>query len=154
MKKNEEYQALLHEIEGAKRRRSELETEVLLCFEEEEQIQNQRPAIERAMKDAETEAQVRTAAIEREEVSGRERLAALEARRAEQLSTVVGTVRARYDRVHSSRDGRAIVPVVKDSCGGCFRALPPQAIQEVKRGDRVFNCEGCGRMVIWPPDGA
>lgn len=154
VKKNEEYTALLHEIEGAKRRRSEIETEVLLGFEEEEQIQKQRPAIEQALKEAQREAVERGAAIDREEGTDREQLVALEARRSELLALVTGPVRSRYDRVHSSRDGRAIVPILKDACGGCFRNQPPQLLQEARRGDRVFNCEGCGRMLIWPPEGS
>lgn len=154
VKKNEEYTALLHEIAGAKARRSELETEVLLCMEEEDQIQAQRPVIERSLKDAERESAERGAAIDRDESGHQQKIAALDAERAELLTGVTGSVRARYDRVHASRDGRAVVAILKDACGGCYRSLPPQMLQEARRGDRVIHCEGCGRMLIWPPEGA
>ena len=61
-----------------------------------------------------------------------------------QLSTRSGTLR-----------GRAVVPILpKGACGGCFRGQPPQVLQEARRGDRVLLCDGCGRMMVWPPEGA
>jgi predicted nucleic acid-binding Zn-ribbon protein len=152
IKKNEEYQALLHQIQGAKARRSEIETEVLMLFEEEEQAQAERPAIEQALAAAEKEASDRRAAIDREEAADQEKFATVEAERVRLLEKLTPPTRARYERVHGSRDGRAVVAVLKGSCGGCYRALPPQIQVEAKRGDRILTCEGCGRIVIWPPE--
>lgn len=42
VKKNEEYQALLHEIEAVKKRRSDTETSVLQIMDEEESAQRER----------------------------------------------------------------------------------------------------------------
>jgi hypothetical protein len=152
VKKNEEYTALLHEIGAAKARRSAIETEVLVMLEEEERAQQERPAIEQALAAAEREAGERRAHIEREEGEDRERLAAVEAERARFLERLSMGTRARYERIHTSRGGNAVVAVVKGACGGCFRGQPPQMLQEAKRGDRLLVCEGCGRLMIWPPE--
>jgi uncharacterized protein len=53
IKKNDEYTALLHEIEGVRRKRSEIETQVLERMEEEEREQWERPDLERALTSAE-----------------------------------------------------------------------------------------------------
>ena len=45
-----------------------------------------------------------------------------------------------------------MVAIVKGACGGCFRAQPPQVLQEARRGDRLLACDGCGRLLIWPPE--
>jgi len=45
-----------------------------------------------------------------------------------------------------------VVAIVKGACGGCFRAQPPQVLQEARRGDRLLACDGCGRLLIWPPE--
>jgi predicted nucleic acid-binding Zn-ribbon protein len=45
-----------------------------------------------------------------------------------------------------------VVPVRKKACGGCFKQIPPQRIQEIRRGDRIFSCDSCGRILIWSDD--
>jgi predicted nucleic acid-binding Zn-ribbon protein len=152
IKKNEEYQALLHEIEAVKGRRSDLETRVLEQLEIEEALDAERPALEAALGRAEAEVRERVAKIEAAEAAGSRQLAALEARREAQIGGLPPQTRARYERVHASRQGRAVVAIDKNACGGCYRALPPQIMQEAKKRDRLLTCEGCGRMVVYPPD--
>jgi uncharacterized protein len=151
IKKNEEYTALLHEIEGARRKRSEIETRVLEWMEEEEREQRERPVLDQALKTAEAEAAARAEVIEAEEAVERGRLGVIEARRAAHVRELSPTARARYERVHASRDGRAVVGILKGACGGCYRTLPPAVLQEARRRDRLMSCEGCGRIIVWPP---
>ena len=154
VKKNEEFRALQHEIEGAQNQRSELETGVLLQLEAEDREQAERPALERAVTAAEKETAERLAQIEAEERADRERVAALEGERRTHLAGLNPAVRSRYERIRTSLEGRALVPIVKSACGGCFRGQPPQVVQEARKRDRVLICDGCGRMLLWPPEGA
>ena len=151
VKKNEEYTAMMHEIEGTRKKRSDLETEVLLIMEEEEREQRERPEIERGLQSAEREAAERARVIDAEEEVERRKLGVIEARREANVSQLPPLTRARYERVHGSRDGRAVVPIVKGACGGCYRAQPPAVLQEARRRDRMLSCEGCGRLIVWPP---
>ena len=152
VKKNEEYRALLDEIEGVKKKRSDLETEVLMTFEAEERLARQRAEAERALQAAQREAAERTSRIDAEERTDRERLGVIEARREKHIAGLPPSTRSRYERIVQSRDGRAVVAILKGACGGCFRNQPPQVLQEARRRDRLLTCEGCGRLVIWPPD--
>ncbi len=154
VKKNEEYQALLHEIAALKSKRSEIETAVLLQMEEEEVVAAEKPAAEKSLQMARQEADARLHQIATLEQDDRDRTAAIESQRAVYLDRLPADVRARYERVRSSRGGRAVVPILKGACGGCFRAQPPQVLQEARRGDRLISCEGCGRLIIWPPESA
>lgn len=155
VKKNEEYQALLHEISLTKTKRSERETDLLMRMEEESRLSSQGPTIERALKQAEQETADRMAAIAAEEQREKEAVEALQARRREQIARLPANTKTRYERIHGSRGGRAVVPILpKGACGGCFRGQPPQVLQEARRGDRVLLCDGCGRMMVWPPEGA
>jgi hypothetical protein len=154
IKKNEEYTALLHEIEATRQKRSELETGILLRMEEEEREQQDRPVLEQALKSAEGEAATRAKLIDADEAAEREKLGALDARREANLRDLPPATRARYERVHGSRDGRAVVAILKGACGGCYRTLPPAVLQEARRRDRMMSCEGCGRLMVWPPSEA
>lgn len=46
------------------------------------------------------------------------------------------------------RNGLAVVPVVRDACGGCFYAIPPQKQSEIKQHKKIVVCENCGRILV------
>jgi len=54
-----------------------------------------------------------------------------------------------YDRIRNNyRNGLAVVPIERDSCGGCFNAIPPQKQSEVKQRKKIIVCENCGRILV------
>jgi predicted nucleic acid-binding Zn-ribbon protein len=152
VKKNEEYTALLHEIAGAKQKRSDRETELLTLMDEEERRLAEKPLLEKALATAEAETAGRLETLAREEQAERGVVAAVEAERATLTPRLAAATKSRYERIRTSKEGRAVVPIHKGACGGCYRGQPPQVIQEARRGDRLLTCEGCGRLLIWPPE--
>ncbi len=68
---------------------------------------------------------------------------------AEARSHVDERLLTSYDRIRKNyRNGLAVVPVERDSCGGCFHAIPPQKQSEVKLRKKVIVCENCGRILV------
>jgi predicted nucleic acid-binding Zn-ribbon protein len=56
---------------------------------------------------------------------------------------------ASYDRIRKNyRNGLAVVAVERDSCGGCFHAIPPQKQSEIKLRKKIMVCENCGRILV------
>ena len=55
---------------------------------------------------------------------------------------------ARYKRIRDARDGKAVVAVRKNSCGGCHNRIPPQRLLELRTSFKLFTCEHCGRIII------
>src|SRR5215210_946934 len=54
-----------------------------------------------------------------------------------------------YDRIRKSyRNGLAVVPVVRDACGGCYNSIPPQKQSEIRQRKKVIICENCGRILV------
>jgi predicted nucleic acid-binding Zn-ribbon protein len=54
-----------------------------------------------------------------------------------------------YDRIRNNyRNGLGVVPVLRDSCGGCFNAIPPQKQSEIKQHKKIIVCENCGRILV------
>jgi len=54
-----------------------------------------------------------------------------------------------YDRIRKNyRNGLAVVPVERDSCGGCFNAIPPQKQSDIKQRKKIIVCENCGRILV------
>jgi hypothetical protein len=152
VKTNAEFQALTHEIEGARARRSEVETEVLLMMDEEQRLEHARPALDRELAEVEGDVRARLASFDTEEAAARAEETELESRRAARLPELPTATRSRYERIRESKGGRGVVAIAKGACGGCFRGLAPQALQEARRRDRVLQCDGCGRLMVLPPD--
>ncbi|MDX1476350.1 MAG: C4-type zinc ribbon domain-containing protein [Saprospiraceae bacterium] len=58
---------------------------------------------------------------------------------------------AAYDKVRSAyRNGLAVVPVLRDACGGCFNKIPPQMQLEIQMRRKIIACEHCGRILVDP----
>ncbi|MEX0906713.1 MAG: C4-type zinc ribbon domain-containing protein [Gemmatimonadota bacterium] len=55
-------------------------------------------------------------------------------------------VRSRLERF-ARTSGRAVVPVINDTCYGCFTAVATGAMSDLGRNDRVNYCESCGRFL-------
>ncbi len=56
---------------------------------------------------------------------------------------------ASYDRIRKTyRNGLAVVPVERDSCGGCFNAIPPQKQSDIRQRKKIIVCENCGRILV------
>lgn len=54
-----------------------------------------------------------------------------------------------YDRIRKNyRNGLSVVAVERDSCGGCFHAIPPQKQSEIKLRKKIMVCENCGRILV------
>ena len=54
-----------------------------------------------------------------------------------------------YDRIRKNyRNGLGVVPVLRDACGGCFNAIPPQRQSEIKQRKKIIVCENCGRILV------
>jgi predicted nucleic acid-binding Zn-ribbon protein len=54
-----------------------------------------------------------------------------------------------FERIRSSyRNGLAVVPIDRDSCGGCFNTIPPQRQSEIRQHKKIIVCENCGRILV------
>lgn len=53
-----------------------------------------------------------------------------------------------YDKIRRTyRNGLAVVTVDRQSCGGCFNAVPPQLQLEVGLHKKIIACDHCGRIL-------
>lgn len=53
-----------------------------------------------------------------------------------------------YERIRKAKKGKAVVPVKRGACGGCFNRVPPQRLLELRLNDKLYTCEACGRIVV------
>ncbi|HPW67499.1 MAG TPA: C4-type zinc ribbon domain-containing protein [Salinivirgaceae bacterium] len=56
-----------------------------------------------------------------------------------------------YARIQNNAKNRlAVVTFDRESCGGCFNAIPPQRMVDIRQYKKIIDCEYCGRILIDP----
>jgi hypothetical protein len=148
IKTNREYDAVQQEIMGLEQAVEEYFAE---REKEDEEVRKLRNLIDEAQEafDKETtdlEAEVSDLDAKARAIDG-EVAQVMEKRKA-----VAGTVPPRvlsvYERVRHGKKN-AVVRVSRGACGGCWRSLPPQRLNELRMFSRIIVCDGCGRILVW-----
>ncbi|MGA2987579.1 MAG: C4-type zinc ribbon domain-containing protein [Terriglobia bacterium] len=153
VKTNEQYRAMLKEIEGEEGNIRKIEDQVLEKMIEAEDIQKhmQEAAARLEGEKARVAAEIKRLQDERQKhLDEREQL---QARRKEVAATLSGSVLALYDRIRTYRTGAAVAEVRNGLCTACNLQLRPQIYNEVRSNAAVLTCENCSRIVYYiePP---
>lgn len=72
---------------------------------------------------------------------------ALRNARQEALALLADDQIKRYNHIRTAH-ADAVVKVRKGACSGCYRAIPPQTLVEMRRSEQLFSCEHCGRIIV------
>lgn len=148
-KTNAELDAFKKEAAYMREQKSGVETRVLEMFEEEETLKARIAEAAALVEAAKEAAEEKARAIEARAASDR---LELERRRAECDRLAAGLpapITSRFNQLLKAKNGVAVATVHRGACGGCFNALPPQLVNEVRKAEGVQICESCGRMLIW-----
>lgn len=142
-----EQTALLKEIEDAKKDAKDNEekiVEIMLSIENlTTQIEEEKNLLkgEKQLVAEETE-KVRSSI---EEINkGKKQKSTARQKQAENLKP--GLLK-KYDTLRKRRNGLAVVNVVDGVCQGCFMAIPPQKFNMLLKGDQLFDCPTCQRLI-------
>lgn len=150
VKTNEQYKALLHEIEFAEKGVRACEDRILEVMVDTEareaNVKLAESELKAEMAEIEKEtaqAQARTAEDERQLAVGRSKRDALRADVAEEYL-------GHYERVVRQRKS-AIAEARGQKCLACNVMLRPQTYNELKGGERLITCESCSRILYYDP---
>jgi predicted nucleic acid-binding Zn-ribbon protein len=149
IKTNQEYSAVLKEIEGLTHKVSVLEEAILVLLDQIEVELKARAEEEQRVRSSEAEALRDTQRKEAELRQLLGRLSELQGARKGRSKDVESSLLQQYLRLLKSRAGRAVAPVRDGSCEGCHVALTPQLYNEVRRNEEILTCERCGRILYW-----
>lgn len=54
-----------------------------------------------------------------------------------------------YNRIRENmKNGVAVAPIMRGSCGGCFSKVPPQRHSDIRAHIKITDCEHCGRILV------
>jgi predicted nucleic acid-binding Zn-ribbon protein len=149
VKTNREYEALQHEIAALDEKSSAIEDEILGVLEKSEAASKTIAEEEAELKQESERARKEQARLDEEMGKLREATALKDDERKRLVMGLDDALLKRYQRIRDSKGGLAVTSVNNGACGGCFRRIPPHEMQNLKKDDRIIDCEGCGRIIIW-----
>jgi hypothetical protein len=108
-----------------------------------------RTKTEEKINDVQETLQAKRAELEKITVETVKEEAILAEKSAAAKEKVDARVLVAYERIRASyRNGLSVVPVIRDSCGGCFNVIPPQRQSEIRQHKKIIVCEHCGRILV------
>jgi uncharacterized protein len=150
VKTNEQYKALLHEIQFA-------EQEIRINEDRILEVMMNVDARDKDVKAAEAQLKAENTEVEREKESARrvteedqKKLADWNAKRSALRSGISEDVLRHYERVMKFR-GSGLAEVRDQKCMGCQVMLRPQTYNEVRNGEQIMYCDSCQRVLYFDP---
>lgn len=148
VKKNEEYQALLHAIELLKKQIGIHEERIIAIMVE---LDDAKVGFEEDQKRIKAEMDALEALcteVDRELAEAIRDREALEEQRKPILAEVEPGLLSKYKRIRTHKGtGPAVVPLRGEICSGCNMNVRPQIINEVL-GGKIRACSQCGRLLF------
>ena len=149
VKKNEEYQALLHEIDILKKQIGVKEERIIAIMMEidtaKQSLEEDKKRIAVELKTIDTEC----AEIDAELAETVKERQVIEAERAPLAKQIDPSLMSKYDRIRKAKKtGAALVVMRNESCSGCNMKILPQVVNELLAGNKIHGCPHCGRLLF------
>jgi predicted nucleic acid-binding Zn-ribbon protein len=148
VKSNRQYDALSREIDAAQEMISQhernvetLEGKMTVAREDLEKAKAQIEGISKELNEKRQELEEVSRSNEDEELR-------LKHNREKLVVRIDRSDLAVYERIRKAKGGLAVVPVKRNACGGCYNAVPPQKVLELRRNNKIYTCEHCGRILV------
>lgn len=151
-RKNEEYKALAHEIDGCKVEINKIEDQQISLMEQAEVAQKDLVRLTAEANEAKKHADSLVSQLGEREKNLQKELAELQSNRNELASVVDEAARSKYDRLAKSKGDNVLVGVQHGVCGGCHMKLPAQSLVACQSHQELVTCINCGRILFYTRD--
>ena len=146
-RKNDEFQAMGHEIER-------YENEIKKIEDQELELMMQADKVKAELVEEEKKAGATKESISRQLVDLDEKSKTLESRlqeltkeRADLAAKIDEDLLDRFERLFESKGDAAIVALEHNVCTGCHMKVTTATVMHAKAGKEIVNCEQCGRIL-------
>lgn len=148
VKTNREYDALTKEMDGATETISKKEKEMELLEGKGTLARTDIEAVKAQIEELKGRLDEKREALAEISKTTEEEELLLKDKRQRITGKVAKADLASYERIRKAKKGKAVVGVKKGACGGCFARVPPQKLLELRRNDKLYTCEHCGRIIV------
>ncbi|HBZ00885.1 MAG TPA: hypothetical protein DEO84_06140 [candidate division Zixibacteria bacterium] len=149
IKTNKEYDALTAEIDAKKQGVADKEEKTLALMAAADEAREKSAELKSMLTEVKTRNTTQLETLRNQESTLQAKIEDKIIERNNLIKDINRQIVGVYERIRKGKGGMAVVPVRKRACSGCFKQIPPQRIQEIRRGDRIFACDSCGRILTW-----
>lgn len=146
-RKNDEYQALGHEIVRYEKDVDQFETKELELMERADALRATLAEAEQALAKTRQRVDEELAALAERRKRIQAEAVELKAEREALAAKAPEAQMPLYERLLKTKNGLAIVPVVGGKCSGCHIKLVASTLVKVNSGVEGAQCESCGRLL-------
>jgi predicted nucleic acid-binding Zn-ribbon protein len=146
-----ELQAMAADLDGLKKRASELEDKVLALLEEREPLDEALSELDARLARLRELREAALAELVAAEKQVGEEVARLEAGRPALAAAVPADLLGTYERLRARLGGVAVARLVGGRCDGCHLSLPAVDLDRIRHQPegQLENCEQCGRILVF-----
>ena len=148
VKNNREFDAITREIEHLKTQRAEIEERLRTSGVREENLMTTLAQQEQEVATVREKLTEKAAELEERSGGQNDELKKFIDVRLRLSGQIDDALEAEYERIRTFHSNAA-VSIKRNSCSGCYSAIPSQRIMEMRyQRDKVYTCEGCGRILF------
>ena len=152
LKTNREYTAKVTEIETLKADKSIVEEKILEFYDQADAVKKEIDDENKKVAEEEKKFLAAKKILEDDVKLIDDRLHVLESQRNQIVPDVDKDHLKRYEKLLKHKEGMAIVPILNNSCGGCYMNITQQMVNEMKMHAQLINCEMCARILYLEDD--
>ena len=146
-RKNDEFQAIGHEIERYENEIRKIEDEELELMIEADKLKADLGVEEKKATTVRESVARQRADLEAKSKTLKSRLEELTKERAEIAGKIDEDLLGRFERLFKSKGDAVVVPLEHEVCTGCHMKVTTQTAHRAKAGKEIVSCDNCGRIL-------
>ncbi len=146
-RKNDEFQAIGHEIERYEKEILKIEDEELELMVLADKVKADLAEEEKKAAAAQNSIARQTADLEEKSKALESQLQTLTGERSELAGKIDEDLLASFERLFKSKGDAAVVAIEHGVCTGCHMKVTTATAAQVKAGKEIVSCENCGRIL-------
>ena len=146
-RKNDEFQAIGHEIERYEKEITTIEDQELELMDQAEKIKVEVGAEEKKASATKESISRQLNDLDEKSKTLTGRLEQLKKERSELAANIDEDLLDRFDRLFVSKGDAAVVALEHDVCTGCHMRVTTATAMQVRAGKEIVSCEQCGRIL-------
>ena len=146
-RKNDEFQAIGHEIERYENEIRKIEDEELELMIEADKLKADLAVEEKKAATVKESIARQTADLDAKSKTLESHLEELTKERAEIAGKIDEDLLGRFERLFKSKGDAVVVPLEHEVCTGCHMKVTTQTAHRAKAGKEIVSCDNCGRIL-------
>lgn len=148
VRNNKEFDAITSEIESLRNERNKIYDEQRTIGVKEENINTTLTHLQSELEEVKVILADKESELTSISHGHNDEILSQTKKRVDVSKTIAENVLAEYERIRTFHKDAA-VKIKKNCCSGCYSAVPPQKIVEMRnKRDQMFLCEHCGRILV------